>query len=88
VDSTTTLTGLLRNAPITGNGTLVWFIFDDGIDGERLEHQHRATILDRETSPGSPQRPGVIQMVNIPVLTNEAAGNDQLTVDFFDASHT
>ena len=84
----TTLTWTAPECAGAGAGNLVWFIFDDGSmeNGWGINPGYNSWIGNE--FPISSTTQGVIQMVKYMFWTNTSAGNDQLTIDFFDASHT
>jgi hypothetical protein len=83
----TTLTWTPPACANTG-GNLMWIIFDDGSmeNGWSINPGYNSWIGNE--FPVSSTTQGVIQMVKYMFWTNAAAGSDQLTIDFFDASHT
>ncbi|MEI7980302.1 MAG: hypothetical protein WCI71_01525, partial [Bacteroidota bacterium] len=81
-------TNLTWNAPPCVSGTPTNFIFDDGSpeNGWGINPGYNAWIGNE--FPVSPTTQGVIKKAKFYFWNNPAHGTDQLTIDFFDASHT
>ncbi|MEI6899347.1 MAG: T9SS type A sorting domain-containing protein, partial [Bacteroidota bacterium] len=69
-------------------GSLAWFIFDDGSMENAWGINPATNGWIGNEFPLSSTISGVIKSVEVLFWTNPSAGSDQLTIDFFDGSHT